>query len=53
MSLAKILTVAEAEFRAMTRSKAERSVTRSQSTGNARARHGSMVISSPSANFRM
>ena len=37
----------------MMRSNAERSHTRSLTTGNALARHGSMWISSPSAKLRM
>ncbi len=37
----------------MIRSKALRSTTRSRITGNARARHGSIVITSPSAKRRM
>jgi hypothetical protein len=37
----------------MIRSSAERSTTRSLSTGKAAARHGSMVIVSPSLNERM
>ena len=37
----------------MIRSKAVRSTTRSRSTGKARARHGSMTISSPSRKLRM
>ena len=38
---------------AMMRSKAPRSTTRSLMTGKARARHGSMVIASPSLKLRM
>ena len=38
---------------AMIRSSAERSTTRSFTTGNARARHGSTWITSPSAKLRM
>ena len=37
----------------MIRSKAERSTIRSRTTGNASARHGSMVMVSPSLNERM